>query len=237
MRMKSLTGHCTLATSLFILGGAANGAITYVDASEGSSGNTFATGGSLGTTAWVVPGSSTSNETQWVERINDDFGYDGAVYQGWHSISPDADELPELTTTITGLANGTYDVWAFFWDATGSNAWNLAAGLTSGSLTTYSADGLGDTTSPIASGSLDMDFSGATAPVNPGDRILYGVNLGQASVSGGSSIDVFLDNLTGGGSSNRTWYDGVGYELVIPEPSSATLLALSMVMISRRRRV
>ena len=48
-------------------------------------------------------------------------------------------------------------------------------------------------------------------------RILYGVNLGQASVVAGSSIEVYVDNLSGTGSNYRTWFDGVGYQLAVPE--------------------
>ena len=44
---------------------------------------------------------------------------------------------------------------------------------------------------------------------------MFGVKLGDVSVlEGESSVDVFIDNLVGNGSLNRTWYDGVGYARV-----------------------
>jgi hypothetical protein len=47
-----------------------------------------------------------------------------------------------------------------------------------------------------------------------GLRNLFGVSLGQVSVSDGGVINVFTDNLLGNGSRNRTWFDGVGYARV-----------------------
>ena len=68
------------------------------------------------------------------------------------------------------------------------------------------------------------------------------VNLGQVAVSGGSDIDVFIDQLIGGSGSNRGWYDGVGYELVssgnlVPTPAALPAgLAMPGLAAMRRRR-
>lgn len=51
-----------------------------------------------------------------------------------------------------------------------------------------------------------------------GLRALYGIYLGQVSVSGGASIDIHVDMLLNGDSSTtRAWYDGIGYALVVED--------------------
>lgn len=196
---------------LSILAASAHANITYVDAVEGASGNTFATGGSPSNTNWLsTVNNANAIQSQWARRSL--VGNGGTVFQARHSIPS---TMPELTTQITGLANGTYDVWVFFWDASTSNTWTISAGLTTGSLTTYSFDGLGDRTATKAASTLSFTAIPMTAEA---DRIMYGVNLGKAIVAGGNAIDVYLDNLVGGDSVSRTWYDGVGYSLSSADP-------------------
>lgn len=135
--------------------------ITYIDITHGASGNTHATGGSPENTAWLdsVNGSSSTNDTQWTLREN--LGTNGTIYQSLHT----GNQMPELTTAITGLADGDYD---------------------------FTED----------------------------PRILHGVKIGRATVAQSSAVQVFVNNLTGGGSNTRTWYDGVGYSVASdgPEP-------------------
>jgi hypothetical protein len=211
----------------------AQAAITYVDAAEGSLGNTFATGGSLGVTTWQRS-VTTNDDDQWGRRTDSDTN-GATLFQGYSNLAGGG-SIPELTTQITLLDPGNYNVWVFFWDASGTNKWNIAAGLTSGSTATYSFDGLGTTNQTVAASTLS--FTTGITTVGLTDRILYGVNLGQATASGGS-INVFIDSLEAASSgANRTWYDGVGFEAVaVPEPSSMALLGLGgLALILRRRR-
>lgn len=210
------------AASLAMASAPARAAITYVDAVAGVSGNTFETGSTPDDTNWSS--ATAQNQGLWQERTG--FGNNGNIFQAWF-----ADSVPEITTRITGLPDGIYDVYVFFWDAPNSNTWGIDAGLTSGSLTRYSFDGAGITDQTVAASTLDFV---ANPMFTEGDRVLYGVNLGQATVTGGSAIDVFVDG-TVPGADNRVWYDGVGYELV-PEPSIAFLGGLGLLGLLRRRR-
>jgi len=196
-----LAVFCALAHS--------NAQIVYVDAAEGASGNTFATGGALADTGWLNPDrGADSDDGQWKKRA---FANGGTIFQ---SRTERAGKQSELTTHISGLADGWYNIWVFFWDASSSdqsvspNQWNISTGLASGSLNTYSFDGLGDKATLVAASTLSF---AAVPMVKDGDRIMYGVNIGQATVSGGSAIKVFINGLHTG-SDDRTWYDGVGYE-------------------------
>ena len=222
-----------IAAAIAMFHTSAHAAIVYLDADEGTSGNTFATGGSLGDTSWLTG-------SNWEKRVGTSSGNElgnggGDSYQG-------VDSEPELTTLISGLGDGTYDVWVFFWDAgNGNDVWTIRAGLDNSSeLPLYSHDGAGDTASTVAASTLNFQSSLIFAA---GNRALYGVNLGQAIVSGGTDIEVFVDSRGEGGNNNRTWYDGVGYELVsgggpqIPEPASLAmgLVGLGGLLISRRR--
>jgi acetyl esterase/lipase len=200
----------------------AAGAITYVDAVEGASGNTFPTGGTLADTSWVGPDAATTNNTQWNKRGAASEGNGGSLLQGILS----ADTLPELTTRITGLPDGTHAIWAFYWDQVADDAqnWILSAGLTSGSLTAFSSPGepaVAGATAVGVSKAADLTFSDTVA-VRAGWngsvflRELFGIHLGQVEVSGGGVVNVYLDHSNTSGGNRRAWYDGVGHQAVGP---------------------
>lgn len=232
------------AALLGLLALPAHAAITYVDAQEGSGGNTFATGGTQTDTSWIDTTSNTSSpdDENWMKRFGGSPGWSqhngGDVIQGL--VSTESNNLGEITTEVGGLSDGPYDVWVFFWTQIVSDTqnWMIDAGLESGSLTAYSApdDPVPGTNSTIPVNADTLDFSNAPSVVAAGgNQNMYGVNLGQVEVSGGSDINVYVDKLTGTGSGNRTIYDGVGYEL-IPEPSTALLGGLGTLFFLRRRR-
>ena len=68
------------------------------------------------------------------------------------------------------------------------------------------------------SGQFDasVTLSGDLVAGGGDDVFLYRHYVGRKEVSGGNSIDVFIDDLVSSGSSgaNRSWYDGLGYALV-----------------------
>lgn len=199
--------------------GGFTGTIHYIDAVDGSGGNTFKTGSTPGDTSWVGPSSSATNNTQWSKRAGLE-GNGDTVFQAMPNGSPAG--IPELTTRLTGLADGEFDMFAFYWDQVESDTqnWVLAAGLNSGELTTYSSPGepavTGATTANVTN-AADLTFANPAPAVVAGGGIrnLFGVKLGTVTVSGGAPVDVFIDMLIDGNSSNtRTWYDGVGYSRI-----------------------
>jgi hypothetical protein len=193
--------------------------ITYVDAVPGASGNTYATGGSPADTSWVGPDSASPSPTQWNQRAgveaNGEFLYQGASI----TTTP-----PELTTEITGLADGVYSVWGFYWDQVVDDAqnWILSAGLQSGSLTTFSSSGepaVSGATSAGVRNAAALGFTSSVAVEAGFDgsvflRNLFGVEIGHVVVSGGSTVKVFIGNNNTLGGNRRAWYDGVGHQLI-----------------------
>jgi hypothetical protein len=194
--------------ALALLGvGPLHAQITYVDAVEGPSGNTGITGQPLSDVSWVGADSTSPSDTLWSKRAGS--GNESTIFQALPNGSPAS--IPELTTTISGLADGTYNVWVFFQDNVGDATapyqnWSISAGLTSGSLTTYWGPGqsalhmnnnipAGATTVGVAN-AADLNFTSSPVieeGVDVGLRHLFGAKLGQVTVSGGSVIEVFVD--------------------------------------------
>jgi acetyl esterase/lipase len=189
--------------------------LTYLDAVEGPEGNTFATGSPASDTSWVLaPGTSAANETQWSKRA---FGNGGTIFQGLHTLP---DTLPKLTTRISGLDGGSYEVWAFYWDQIDSDTqnWTLSAALAPGPLESYSSPGepsvAGATINQVQNAN-DLAFTSEVLTTDgDGLRHLFGIKLGQVTIASGERIEVLVANLLGNGSNNRSWFDGVGYAKV-----------------------
>jgi hypothetical protein len=113
---------------------------------------------------------------------------------------------PALKTTLTGLADGSYDIFGYFW-ANQTNDWRIQFGLDAANMQLYRDNG--------AQQAELAQFDDAVTLAS-GGAFLYRAYLGRASVMEGSSVDVFVDDFgsTGTTGANRTWYDGVGYALI-----------------------
>jgi hypothetical protein len=221
--------------------GRASAAIVYVDASHGVGGNTSlapsAGGGVFNPGAVNVQGPA--NDGVWDLRTG--FANLSTIYQnGGTSGSPD--NAPRLVTTAPTVP-GTYNAYAYFWS--NGSSWRMRASLSdaAGDIPLYLRTDAGVTQfytgadGTVLSSALASDPFAAPVMVSEGDRRLYQIALGQ--VGANTSISVYIDDegTTQPGQNERTWYDGIGFELV-PEPASLSLLAscAPLAMMARRRR-
>lgn len=212
--------------ALLLGAGASQAALTYVDAN-------FATNTSPNTAVTTV----VAQDNLWAQR---GFGTNTTVFES--SGNTGAENSPILQTIITGLVPGVaYNVWVNFYDVQNDSTqnWPIRAGFTTGDLTLYAngADGGAAALSATAAG-LASDLTYVSNPRfdDGSGRMLYAGALGSAVASVDGGISVFIDDMPATiGSNNRTWYDGVSYEIV-PEPTTALLAAFGGVALLRRRR-
>jgi len=230
-------------------------AVNYVDASSSNTTN-FTTGSS---TDWYT--SAGAADGLWRERA---FANGNTIYETNASGGEDAVGLVTVITGLT--AGETYNLFAYFWSdannwrlkasttatpplgddpsvsfsrngtATSANAPEVPAGGRD------AGDNLGVTwtgTGTIGGGDAvwtsDSYFTTGVL-VGEGNRTLFEAALGTASADANGEIKIYIDDVANTSSANRTWYDGVGYELV-PEPAALSMLVLGFGMFLRRRRV
>src|SRR5262245_52374801 len=135
MREKSLTQRLknSLKTSAFcaallILGGTAQGAIIYVDVTDGVSGNTMTfTNGAWQTWNAFNGQTSANNDGIWDKRA---FGNSATIYQNAANALVDTNAT-RLRTTVTVPAPGVsqyYNVYALFWTDS-STTWRVGAAI------------------------------------------------------------------------------------------------------------
>lgn len=222
MAVAGIVGVATIPTT-------ATAGLVYVDAADGAGGNTALAGGGL------LNATDGSGATTWRQRDSAAFGSGtaGSIFEG---VEPS----PLIQTTISGLTPGaSYQVNVHYWDPQSTvEDWNVSAGFTSGSLLNYSREAdatmVGSVASELAS-SLDFDVPPTQFGPNSGREMLAG-DLGYAVASPAGEIVVFVDDFGVTNVNQRTWYDGVSYQLV-PEPASALLvLSASLLPLVTRRR-
>jgi hypothetical protein len=176
------------------------GLVNYVDAT--TSNTTRSNGAAIGATG--PNGSAGANDGLWHERTG--FGNGGSVLT---SKEGGTENAPTLKTTIdgSGLADGLYDIFAYFWSDDDED-WRIMAGLESNNLIDFRRYG-------SQHAEADQFASIETVSANSNDLLLFRAYLGRTEILGGTDIDVFIDDWsTSVGGAIRTWYDGVGYALV-----------------------
>jgi hypothetical protein len=236
----------------------AQAAITYVDAELNSAAagyNTTEVGGG----AHAFSASASGSDNLWRFR-NTTGGNNSSMWEsnGDGTVPPNNTEnAPRLVTTISGLAPGTYEIYAYF---VGNHEFmRMGASLTNpGALTQLPIYTVGTSNPPgDAIGDLvtDADLANFTNTVTNDTGFdngtfpdtLFQASLGRATTLSGQ-IQVFIDddtsaavlaariaNPSANGNLWRTVYEGVGYELV-PEPGSLLLLVLGCWTAAAARR-
>jgi len=152
-------------------------------------------------------GSAGAADSQWHEYTG--YGNGGSCYTAGDGGTEDA---PAIKTTISGLADGTYDVFAYFW-CDPDQDWGIRGGFEA-SASDSNMLCFNKQSSQYADAS---GFSGSVQTIGDG-VILYRVYIGRKEIAGGASIDVYLDNYDSAYSGDvptRTTYDGVGVASVI----------------------
>jgi hypothetical protein len=222
MNVMSLTLRGGLALAVLVLTAVnVSAAIVYVDAT--TTNTQFAP--SAGGGAWTTNGADSADG---IWRLRPDFGiapsvtvppsgsFDrigGTVFESTGNSNP-SDDVPRVVTTVAAPA-GLNDVYVYFWTDQSSSPWRIRAGLSDSvdPLPLFIGGGAGSPP-PVDTGGRDQD-----------NRVLWRGYVGQ--VAGASPIAVYIEDAPAANGNERTWYDGVGYELV-PEPTSLALLGLGL---------
>jgi hypothetical protein len=194
------------------------GLVNYTDAS--GSNTTEANGAPFLPTG--PSGSLGLKDDKWHEYTV--YGNGGSCYTAGER---GAENVPTIKTTVSGLADGTYDVFAYYWcvptpdvnsnneniGGFDSNDWGIRAGFDpcDANMLCFFRQ-----SSQYADAS---QFSGSVTVTGTGVQ-LYRIYIGRKVVSGGTPIVVYLGNYGSTFTGNkpfRTTYDGVGVALVIPK--------------------
>jgi hypothetical protein len=143
-----------------------------------------------------------------------------------------AENAPTLRTTISGLSDGTYDVFGYFW-ADPTNDWRIQIGLDEGNLMLVRDNGAQQ--AELA----QFDPASGAMALSAGGASLYRVYVGRVDVLDGSTVDVFVNDQvlsSAAAGATRTWYDGVGYApIIVPEPTTTGLVSLLPACVLLRR--
>jgi hypothetical protein len=239
MKKVAIYAACLVAVGLVAWAvNSSDDSIVYVDATSGASGNTVTalqpTGPVGDGTVWE-PVEPDAVDGQWRARTGlgipptvtappSGVGlatFDGTVFESGGNSG--GDDAPRLKTTVNGLAQGTYNVYVYFWIDQNGSPWRIRAGLhdSVAPLTLYEGSNLGATLGKESGKSEDGylpvviatdNFGGASTP--PGRRLLQ-VLLGQTT---GTSINVFVEDAPPKNGVERSWYDGIGYVPASPNP-------------------
>jgi hypothetical protein len=222
-----------------LLANAANAATTYFDATDTASGNTSIAPSAGGGVFTGLAAQGPANDGAWDKRA---FGNGASIYQNASTTAAVDVNAVRLETSVSGLPMNTYDVYVYFW-SDNSPTWRIGASLsdTPGQLSLYQPGGANVTQfytgsdGTVLSTALAQNPFDSAVMVAEGNRRLYQAWIGTTT---GTGFDVFIEgdrSMTG--FNQRTWYDGVGYSVVVPEPSSFAFVGCGLVALIATRRL
>jgi hypothetical protein len=202
------------------------GAITFVQASV-----TNTVGAASGLVDWnsgddTVPvDGGTTADGLWRYRGGQEMG----IWEATTSSSVTEDAV-EIRTSATGLSDGLYEAYVFYYAITNSGDFPIRAGFAANPNMNAVFDRAGNKGTAGGDALADLDFVMDPPPGSGNRTLLYGL-IGQTTVSGGT-LSVYIDDWPAsatGTSNDRTWYAGIGYAAV-PEPASGALVVLGTVV-------
>jgi hypothetical protein len=176
-------------------------AITYHDASPA---NTTLANGSALVPAATSDTQGNSTDHLWHESTGIG-GNGGSVYCANFASSElaPAENAPALKTTITGLVDGTYDVFAYFLSPPATADWRVAAGFSESKTLNFRRASSQQAEATQFAGTVETLWSAdGTA--------LYRAYIGRKATTAGA-IDVFIDDAP-----TSVAYDGIGIARVLP---------------------
>lgn len=215
MRKRVIIYSCLVLTMIAFALAASAEKITYVDATCGEAGNTKLAAGGVFNPVSDVNGS----DNLWCLRAFGNPAGAGTVYEagGQHgdANTNNPEDCPRLVTTVSGLPEGTYKVYVYFWSD--DSSWRIRADLKGkdAQLPLFYSRAIAQETAPTGAPPAIIakadDFKTALL-LSEGNRTLWQAYLGEVK---GTTITVFVDDDPAHKTHNcRTWYDGIGYQAV-----------------------
>lgn len=178
------------------------GSVTYHDATAANT--TFADGSPLVTTG-PQTGTGAAADGQW--HVSADRGGNGgsALCANFASseLTP-TENAPALKTALTGLAAGTYDVFAYFLSPPAADDWRLSAGFATNELLNFRRYSSQQAEAAQFSGAVETLWTAQ-------GTALYRGYIGRRTVAAGGSIEVVIDD-----NASSVAYDGIGIASVLP---------------------
>jgi hypothetical protein len=178
------------------------GTVTYHDAVTANT--TLADGSPLATTG-PETGTGPAADGQW--HLSADRGGNGGAALCANFASSElapTENAPALKTTLTGLAAGTYDVFAYFLSPPTADDWRLSAGFASNDLLNFRRYSSQQAEASQFIGAVETLWSAQ-------GTALYRGYIGRKTVGTGGSIEVIIDD-----TATSVAYDGIGLAPVLP---------------------